>query len=167
MWEMKTIMGRWDVFLTEAQAPESQETLTTIKDTPGEAADLIKKVFDAAPEEQRKVWDALMADPEVTDAIKAFKTVAAENDLTEGALADKMLSTYIQGDIAVQKFFESPLGTKIRKYGGPVLALALVAMKLSDPPVDLGDINLMMKLAKSAAPAADIVSTAAVEILGT
>ena len=129
---MKTLLENWNNFLNEQE--EEQATLDQIKDTPDEAVDLIKKASTASPQELKALLQSLVKDPEIADTIETLKTVAGEQNLGEGALADKMLQTYIQGDVAVQDFFKTASGQKIKKFGGPVLALALLAIKIMEPP---------------------------------
>ena len=160
---MKTLLENWNNFLDEQE--EEQATLDQIKDTPDEAVDLIKKASAASPEELRALLQSLIQDPEIADTIKTLKTVAGEQDLEEGALADKMLQTYIQGDVAIQDFFKSASGQKIKKYGGPVLALALLALKIVDPPASNTDIQAMMKLASQTAPEAAVAADSITSIL--
>ena len=160
---MKTLLENWNNFLEEQE--EEQATLDQIKDTPDEAVDLIKKASTASPQELKALLQSLVKDPEIADTIKTLKTVAGEQDLEEGALADKMLQTYIQGDLAIQDFFNSASGQKIKKYGGPVLALALLALKIVDPPASNTDIQAMMKLASQAAPEAAVAADSITSIL--
>ena len=162
---MKTLLENWNNFLGEQE--EEQATLDQIKDTPDEAVDLIKKASTASPQELKALLQSLIKDPEIADTIKTLKTVAGEQDLEEGALADKMLQTYIQGDVAIQDFFKSASGQKIKKYGGPVLALALLAIKIVDPPASDGDMKTMMKLASQTSPEASAVADSITSVIGS
>ena len=159
---MKTLIENWNNFVNE-QNDEEQDTLDQIKDSPKEATDLIKKVATADNKQRKAILQTLIKDPEIADTIKILQGLASEQNLDEGALADKMLQTYIKGDIAAQKFFDSPAGKQIAKYGGPVLALALLALKIDQPPTTSADLKAMIKLASSASPgtaaAADSVMT--------
>ena len=162
---MKTLLQNWNNFLDEQE--EKQATLKQIKDAPDEAVDLIKKVRGAPPQELKALLQTLLKDDEIRNAIKALQTAVGEQGLDEGALADKMLQTYIQGDVAVQDFFQSPSGQKIKKYGGPVLALALLALKIVDPPVSDGDMKTMMRLASQTSPEASAAADSVTSILGS
>ena len=162
---MKLLLENWNNFLDEQE--EKQATLNQIKSTPDEAVDLIKKARNASPQELKALLQTLVKDPEIADTIKTLKTVAGEQNLEEGALADKMLQTYIQGDAAVQNFFNSPSGQKIKKYGGPVLALALLALKIFEPPMSDGDIKTMMRLASQTTPETSAAADTITSIIGS
>jgi len=160
---MKTLIENWNKFVEQEEA--EQDTLQQIKDSPQEATDLIKKAAQATPQELKALLQTLVKDPEIANTIKALKNIAGEQNIEEGALADKMLQTYIQGDIAVQKFFDTPAGQKIAKFGGPVLAMALLALKISEPPATNSDIKAMMKLAAQAIPASDVAADSLISVL--
>ena len=86
-----------------------------------------------------------MSDPEVRAAAKILQQMAAQQNVSEGAIADKMLSTYIKGSAKLADFFATPQGQQLKKFGGPVLALALIALKV--PEIDGNDAGLIGKLA--------------------
>tara|TARA_R100000008_G_scaffold73933_1_gene52516 strand:- start:317 stop:826 length:510 start_codon:yes stop_codon:yes gene_type:complete len=160
---METIFENWSKFLDEQNNSEEQETIEKIKDEPEEATDLIKKAASANSNQLQALLQSLLKDPEISATVKALKGAALEENISEGALADKMLQTYIQGDIAVQKFFSTPAGQKVAKYGGPVLAMALLALKIQDPPASSADLKAMVKLANQGSLetglAADAIAT--------
>ena len=161
---MKTLIENWNNFVNE-QNDEEQDTLDQIKDSPKEAADLIKKVATADNKQRKAILQTLIKDPEIADTIKILQGLASEQNLDEGALADKMLQTYIKGDIAAQKFFDSPAGKQIAKYGGPVLALALLALKIDKPPATSADLRAMVKLASNAAPGTAVAADSVMTVL--
>ena len=160
---MKTLIENWNKFVEQAEV--EQDTLQQIKDSPQEATDLIKKAAQATPQELKALLQTLIKDPEIAQTVKALKNIASEQNIKEGALADKMLQTYIQGDIAVQNFFSTPAGQKIKKFGGPVLAMALLTLKISNPPASNSDLQAMMKLASQATPATDVAADSLFSVL--
>ena len=141
MSEMKLIMESWGAFLKE----EEQSVLDQIKQKPQQISSLVKKVASSDPVQQKKAAQALVSDPEVRAAAKILKQMAAQQNVSEGAIADKMLSTYIKGSSRLADFFETPQGQQLKKFGGPVLALALIALKV--PEIDGNDAGLIGKLA--------------------
>jgi hypothetical protein len=102
-------------------------------------------VAQADDEQQKTAANLLIKDPEVLAAAKILKQLAAEQGIEEGVLADKMLSTYIKGSAKLADFFATPEGQQLKKFGGPVLALALIALKV--PEIDGNDASLIGKLA--------------------
>lgn len=144
MSEMKLIMESWGAFLEE----EQQSALDQIKQKPQQISRLVKKVASSDPVQQKKAAQALVSDPEVRAATKILKQMAAQQNVSEGAIADKMLSTYIKGSNRLADFFETPQGQQLKKFGGPVLALALIALKV--PEIDGSDVGIIGKLAMAA-----------------
>ena len=141
MSEMKLIMESWSAFLKE----EQKSALDQIKQKPQQISSLVKKVASSDPVQQKKAAQALVSDPEVRAAAKILKQMAAQQNVSEGAIADKMLSTYIKGAAKLADFFATPQGQQLKKFGGPVLALALIALKV--PEIDGNDAGLIGKLA--------------------
>ena len=141
MSQMKLIIESWNKFLVE----EEQEDLAQLKKSPKEVGDLIGQVTKADPKQQKTAAEFLIKDPEVKAAAKILKQLAAEQGITEGVLADKVLSTYIKGSSALSDFFATPQGQQLKKYGAPVLAMALLALKI--PEVLPGDGAAIAKIA--------------------
>ena len=141
MSEMKLIMENWGIFLQE----EQQNAVDQLKQKPQQISNLIKRVASVDPAQQKKAAQALVSDPEVRAATKILQQIAAQQNVSEGAMADKMLSTYIKGSSKLADFFATPQGQQLKKFGGPVLALALIALKV--PEIDGHDAGLIGKLA--------------------
>jgi hypothetical protein len=128
MSDMNLIMESWNKFLFEGE----KEDLAQLKKSPKEVGDLIGQVAKIDPEQQKVAANFLVKDPQVQAAAKILKQLAAEQGIAEGVLADKMLSTYIQGSNKLADFFETPQGQQLKKFGAPVLAMALLALKIPD-----------------------------------
>ena len=143
MSDMNLIMESWNKFLFEGE----QEDLAQLKKSPNEVGDLVVQVAKADPEQQKAAANFLVKDPQVQAAAKILKQLAAEQGITEGVLADKMLSTYIKGSNKLADFFETPQGQQLKKFGAPVVAMALLALKI--PEIDPSDASTLTKLALS------------------
>ena len=112
MSEMKLIMESWNSFLIEDQ----KEDLEQLKDSPQELKTLISKLKSSNDEQQVSAANILVKDPEVLEAAKILKALAQEQNIEEGALADKVLQTYISGTNKLKDFFETPIVTGKLKY---------------------------------------------------
>jgi hypothetical protein len=159
MSNMKLIMESWNSFLLEDQ----KEDLEQLKDSPQEAKDLITKLVNSGAEQQKAAAKVLVQDPEVMEAARILKAIAEKEGIEEGILADKVLQTYISGTNKLKDFFETPMGQKLKQYGGPVLAMALFALKA--PELEPGDMDTLSKLAVSSQISGDEAAANIIDII--
>ena len=159
MSEMKLIMESWNSFLIEDQ----KEDLEQLKDSPQELKTLISKLKSSNDEQQVSAANILVKDPEVLEAAKILKALAQEQNIEEGALADKVLQTYISGTNKLKDFFETPTGQKLKQYGGPVLAMALFALKA--PELEPSDMDTLSKLASTSEISGDEAASNIIDII--
>jgi 5-formaminoimidazole-4-carboxamide-1-beta-D-ribofuranosyl 5'-monophosphate synthetase len=76
--------------------------------------DLITKLINSGPEQQKAAAKVLVQDPEVMQAARILKAIAEKEGIEEGILADKVLQTYISGTNKLKDFFETPMGEAAR-----------------------------------------------------
>ncbi len=159
MSNMKLIMESWNSFLLEDQ----KEDLEQLKDSPQELKALISNLKNSNEEQQKAAARVLAQDPEVMQAAKILKALAQEQNIEEGVLADKVLQTYISGTNKIKDFFETPMGQKLKQYGGPVLAMALFALKA--PELEPSDMDTLSKLAASGQISGDEAASNIIDVI--
>jgi len=147
--DMKLILERWDSYLIF-----EEDTLAQLKDDPAvveELADDVSRVKDR--KRLQAILNALAADPEVLQVVDALKELAQEaddvpTDVEEG-LSDDFLKLSAQGYLGAQNLLNTEAARKIMKVAPPLLALGLIAFKLTSAggmdPDDGGMLSTILK----------------------
>jgi len=147
--KMKIILERWDSYLIF-----EEDTLSQLKDDPAaveELADDVARIKDR--KRLQAVLNALAADPQVMQVVSALKELAQEVDDTpadvEENLSDDFLGLATQGYVSARNLLDTEAARKIMKVAPPLLALGLIAFKLTSgggmDPDDGGMLSTILK----------------------
>jgi hypothetical protein len=148
--DMKLILERWDSYLIF-----EEDTLSQLKDDAvavEELADDVARIKDR--KRLQAILSALAADPEILQVVNALKELAQEvddapADVEEG-LSDDFLKLSTQGYLGAQNLLNTEAARKIMKVAPPLLALGLIAFKLtSGGGMDADDGGMLSTILKA------------------
>lgn len=148
---MKLILERWDSYLIF-----EEDTISKLKTDPTSVEELADDVTSIKDRKRlQAVLNALVADPQVIQAVNALKDLSAvpapepPPDVEEG-ISDDLLNLSTQAYIGIDKLMNSPEAQKVMKIAPPLLGLALIAFKLmTDGTLYADDVDTLATILKT------------------